>query len=129
MQHGQEDGSFDGKLELPPLQQPTDHFLAARLLPKPLEDHGRSDGPSPHFGCLAASMSGQQQDRFAELCSRAEQAFQLARLSELIESAEGGDNALFRAPVFPAVFDDLQVKAVSGLLLTKEHGDLLYKSR
>jgi len=73
-------------------------------------------------------MSGQQQDRFAELRSGAEQAFQLAHLLELIESAERGDHALFRAPVFPAVLDDLQVDAVSGLFLAKEHSDLLSKS-
>ncbi len=128
MQHGQEDGSFDGKLEFPPLQQAMDDFLAARLSPKAVEDHGRSDRPSMHFGRLAASMSGQQQDRLAELRSGAEQAFQLARLLELIESAERGDHALFGTSVFPAVLDDLQVDAVSGLFLAKEDSDLLSKS-
>ncbi len=106
---------FDGKLELPLLEQATDHLLAAGLFPKPLEDHGRSDRTSTHLDRFTASMRGQQQDRFAELGSRAEQAFQLARLLKLIESSQRGDNALLGASVFPAVLDDLQVDAFSGV--------------
>ena len=128
VQNAQENGPFDGKLEFPSRNQPVDYLTAARLLPEPLEDHSRSDRPGTHFGRLAASIRGQQQDRFAKLCPTAEQTFQLAALLDFVQSAQRGDNALLRASVFPAVLDDLQVNALCGLLLAKEQGDLLSKS-
>ena len=40
-----------------------------------------------HGGRFAASMRGQQQDRFAKLCPTAEQTLQLAALLEFVQSA------------------------------------------
>jgi len=127
MKHRQEEGPLDGKRELAILQQPTDHLLAAGLLPEPLEDHRRSDRSGVHGGGLPASMRRQQRDRFAELGPGAEQTFQLAALPELVEASERGDDALLAPAFLPAVFDDLQIDATSRLLLSKEHGALLYE--
>ena len=43
---------------------------------------------------------------------------------ELIEPAQGGDDPLPGATVFPAVLDDLEVGAGPGRLGAEEHGDL-----
>ena len=101
---------------------------------QPVSRHSRSKtiagpiGRVSHRDRLAASMGGQQHDRFAELGPRAEQTFELAALLELIEASQRGDDALFAAAALPAVFDDLQVDAISRLLLAKEHGDLLSRT-
>ena len=92
-------------------------MLAARFPPQSLEDHRRPDRPGMHRDRLAASMGGQQHDRLAELGPGAEQAFELAGLLELVEASQGGDDALSGATALPTVFDDLQVDAVTGLLL------------
>ena len=50
MQHGEEDGSLDVKLEASSRQKLLDDALAASLLPEPLEDQGRADVPGRDDG-------------------------------------------------------------------------------
>ena len=48
----------------------------------------------------------------------------VGRFLELIQTPHGGDDALFAAALFPAVFDDLQIDVVPGAFLSEEHGGL-----
>ena len=75
-------------------------------MPEPLEDQRRSDAVCRDSGRLAATMRAEQQHMFGEACTGSEQAVQVARLFELIEPAQSGQNALANAPLLPGVSDD-----------------------
>ena len=60
--------------------------------------------------------------------AREEKGVELARLLEQIESPQCGDDALPWSPVLPAVFDDLEVGASTGLLGAEEHGALVFET-
>ena len=124
VQDGEEDGPLDGELEAASLEQVPDDMLAAGLLPEPLEDQGRADVPGRDGREPALGVRGEHQDRAGKAGSRGEQGVELAALLELIESSQGGDDALAGATAFPAVLDDLEVGAGSGGLGAEEHGAL-----
>jgi len=69
-------------------------------------------------------MSSDQENMFGEPRTGGEQRIELAGLLELIESAEGSEDALADAAIGAGVFDDLQIPARSGWFDAEEHGDL-----
>ena len=125
MQDGEEDGPFDVALEAASLQQLLDDPLAPGLLPEPLEDEDRPDVPGGDGGELSFGVRRQEKDVAAQPCARDQEAVEMPGLLELIESPQGGDDALSGSPVFPAVLDDLEVGAWSGGLGAEEHGALV----
>ena len=64
-------------------------------------------------------------DGFREACAGQQQGIQPSVLLKLIQSSERGNDVLLGLPVFPAVFDDLQIDTLAGFLLPEKHGDLL----
>ncbi len=125
MQHGEEDGPLDVELEAASFQQLLDDPLAAGLLPEPLEDEDGPDVPGGDGGELSLGVCRQEEDVATQSCPREQEAIELAGLLELIESPQGGDDALPWSPVFPAVLDDLEVGAWAGGLGAEEHGALV----
>src|SRR6516164_8292124 len=124
MEHGQEDGPLEWELIAATLEELSDHVLAAGLLPEPLEDQPRADaaagvGREPPLG-----MVGQDQDRLGQAGTGEEQGVELTALLELVESPQGGYDALPGAAVLPAVLDDLEVGTRSRGLGAEEHGAL-----
>ena len=69
-------------------------------------------------------MSGEDEDRPGESRPRSEQGIELAGLLELVEPAQGGDDALPGASALPAVLDDLEIGACPGGLGAEKLGDL-----
>ena len=124
MQDGEEDGPLDVELEAASLQELLDDLLAAGLLPEPLEDEGRADAAGVDGRELALGVSGEDEDARAKRAPESEQGIELAGLLELIESPQGGDDALPGSSVLPAVLDDLEVGAWAGGLGAEEHGAL-----
>src|SRR6516164_553580 len=124
MEHGQEDGPLEWELIAATLEELSDHVLAAGLLPEPLEDQPRTDaaagvGREPPLG-----MVGQDQDRLGQAGPGDQQGLELTALLEVVESPQGGHDALPGAAVLPTVLDDLEVGAGAGCLGTEEHGAL-----
>jgi hypothetical protein len=62
MQHGQEDGAFDGKPEAALGEQVSEDVAAAGELPQALKNEGRPDRVGGDGGELALAVSGQQQE-------------------------------------------------------------------
>ncbi len=125
MEHGEEDGPLDVELEAACLQKLLDDPLTAGLLPEPLEDEDRPDVPGGDGGELALGVRRQEEDVAAQSSARDQEAVEMPGLLELVESPQGGDDALPRPPVFPAVLDNLEVGAWSGGLGAEEHGTLV----
>jgi hypothetical protein len=98
---------------------------AAGLVPEPLEDQGGSDAAGGEGGELPFGVSREEEDGLSEAGARDEQGVELSGLLELVESPECGDDPLPWSPVLPAVLDDLEVGASSGLLGAEEHGGLV----
>ena len=95
------------------------------MLPKPLEDQRRTDAAAGVGWELSLGMVRQDQDRLGQAGTGDKQRIELATLLELIESAQGGNDALPGATALPAVLDDLEVGAWAGGLGAEEHGVLL----
>jgi hypothetical protein len=128
MKNGEEDGPLDVELKAASLQQLLDHSLTPGLLPKPLEDKGRPDVPIGDREELSFGVRREHEDGLGESRAREEKGVELARLLEQIESPQCGDDALPWSPVLPAVFDDLEVGASTGLLGAEEHGALVFET-
>ena len=95
---------------------------------KPLEDEDGSDVLGGEGVELSLGVCRQDQDVATESCAREQEAIELAGLLELIESPQGGEDALPWSAVFPAVLDDLEVGAWAGLLGAEEHGALVVET-
>ena len=125
VEDGQEDGPLDGELITATLEELSDHVLAAGLLPEPLEDQRRTDAAAGGGRELPLGMVGQHQDRLGQAGAGDEQSIELPAFLKLVESPQGGHDALAGATVLPAVLDDLEVGAWAGGLSAEEHGVLL----
>ena len=124
VEDGEEDGPLDVELEAARPQELLDNPPAAGLLPEQLEAEGRADAAVVDDRASALGMSGEDEDRPGESRPRSEQGIELAGLLELVEPAQGGDDALPGASALPAVLDDLEIGACPGGLGAEEHGDL-----
>ena len=109
-------------------QQLLDDPLTPGLLPEPLEDEDRPDALSGDRGELSLGVCRQEEDVAAVSSAREQEGVEMAGLLELVEPSQGGDDALPRPPVFPAVLDDLEVGAWSGGLGAEEHGALVVET-
>lgn len=69
------------------------------------------------------TLSGEDQQRFfGESGKGANQRFDTALILELIQAAEGRDDALLDLAFLFSIFDDLQVLILAGLFNASEHG-------
>jgi hypothetical protein len=126
VQDDEEDSPLQGELEPPALQELTDDVPAAGGLQEPVEDQGRADVPDRDGWQATLGVLGDQQDRAGQAGTGGEQDIELAALLELIEPAEGSDDALPGASGLPAVLDDLEVGAWAGRLGAEEHDALRF---
>src|SRR5262249_9951263 len=109
MEDTQEDRALDGELIAATPEELKDHTLAAGLLPEPLKDQCRTDAAAGVGRELALGVICQEQDRLGQTGTGDKQSIELTTLPELVESPQGGNDALAGAPVLPAVLDDLEV--------------------
>jgi hypothetical protein len=127
MQHGKEEGAFDGEIEMTLGEQVVNNGLAASLTPKAFEDEGRSDAASVDGRGMSFAMRGEQEDVLGEACAGGEEAIELPVLVEPVEPPEGDEDALTGSPQLSGVFDDLEILPGSGLFDAEEHSGLLDK--
>jgi hypothetical protein len=124
VQHRQEDGAFDSELEAAVGQEVAEDGLATGLLPEAFEDQGRADAASGKDGQLAAGLGGEQQGVLGEAGSGGEQRVELTGGLQVVEPAEGGEDALLGAAVVPGIFDELEVAARARGFDAEEQGGL-----
>src|SRR5262249_54743723 len=124
VQDGEKDSPLDGELEVSSLEELLEDVPAAGGLPEPLEDQGRADVPDREGGQSAFGVLGDQQDGVGQAGTGGQQGIELATGLELIEPAQGGNDALPGASGFPAVLDDLEVGTRPGSLGAEEHSAL-----
>ena len=75
-----------------------------RLLPEAFEDQGGPEAAGADDGRLAAGVGRQQEDLLGEACPGGEQGVELAGVLELVETAEGAEDALAGAAVVARSF-------------------------
>src|SRR5262249_44434798 len=121
MEHGQEDGAFDGEGEAAVGEQVVQDGVATGLVPEALEDEHRAEALATQGGDVAGRAGGEQQRLLREASAGSEQGFQAAVLLEAVEAAQSGDHTLAGAAVVPVVLDDLQVAAWAGWFDAEEH--------
>jgi hypothetical protein len=127
MQHGEEEGAFDGEIKVTQGEQVVDNFLAAGFAPETFEDEGRSDAEGADGGGMSFAMRGEQEDVLGEACAGSKEAIELALFTETVEPSEGDEDALSGGPLLSGVFDDLEILPGPGLFDAEEHGGLLDK--
>ena len=60
----------------------------------------------------------------SEACAGSEEGVQLSGVLEVVEAADGAEDALFGAAAVPEVLDELEVAAGAGGFDAEEHGNL-----
>src|SRR5450759_2859579 len=125
VQDRQENRSFYSKAE-PPVREKTMKYPAnPQFLPEPLEDEGRSD--LLRLGTEAVIPVGQKQVHLlGEAGKGTSEGFYLTFSPQLVHTSHGGDDPLPALPIFPVVFDDLEVFVGTGFLDSGEQGRLLF---
>jgi hypothetical protein len=124
MQDGQEEDPFHGQFEASARQQTLDDAADMQFVPEASEDQGRTDALASQGGRVTASVGGENHHGFGEFGAAPQEAVELATAPQLVESSDGGDDALPAATFFPAVLDDLQINVLAGSFLAEEHGGL-----
>ena len=106
MQHGEEDGPLDGKLEAPAFEQGGKDFVDRAGLPESLEDQGRPDPGAARGDAVAACMGAEDGEFFGESSQRLDQRVEPAAGQQLIKAAETKQDALLDLAVHPLVIHD-----------------------
>jgi len=106
MQHGEEDGSLDGKLETAAVQQIVQDLADRTSLPQTLEDQGRADPSASSGDGLTASLSAEDGELFRESSEGLDESVQFTASQKFIEAPEAEQDALFDLAVDPFVIDD-----------------------
>src|SRR5262245_43537368 len=69
-------------------------------------------------------MGREQEELLGEACARGEEGVQLPGVLEVVEAAEGAEDALPGATAIPEILDELEVAAGPRGFDAEEHGDL-----
>ena len=110
MQHGEEDGPLDGKLEAAAFQQGGQNCVDGAGLPEPFKDRGRSDPGAASGDAVAPRMGAEHGELLGEPSQRLEQRVELSAGQQLIQATETQQNALLDLAVHPLVVDDEQIR-------------------
>src|SRR5450759_1990651 len=123
MQHGEEDGPLDGKLEAAALQ-PSGQGLADRAgFPQTLEDHCRTDPGASSGDALTASMSAENRQLFREPPERLDERIEFAGSQKFIETTEAEQDALLNLAVDAHIIDDQEISSGTvGLSANEQSG-------
>src|SRR5262245_45333476 len=124
MEHGQEDGPLDSEFVAALGEQGRQDRLAAGLLPQPLADESGADALAGDDGRLAVGVGGEQEGMLGEASAGGEQGVELAGGLQMVEAAEGGEDALAGTAALTGVLDDLHVAARAGRFDAEEQGAL-----
>src|SRR5204862_4360012 len=86
VQDREEDGAFDGKLEVAIRQEFAEHVAAAGFAPESLEDQRGTEAARGDDGKLAVVVGGEQEQGLGQACAGSEEGVQLAGALELDEA-------------------------------------------
>ena len=111
MQHGEEDGPLDGKLEAAVFQQSGQDLADRAGLPQALEDQGRADPSAVSDDALAASMSAENCKLFGEPPERLDESVKFAACQKFIKAPEAEQDALFHLAVDAHIVDDQEISS------------------
>ena len=128
MQHGQEHGALDRKLELAVGQQVFDHRSAKAVPPKSLEEQGRADPLGVDRRGLALLEGRQQHPALGESGAGSQQPIEFAALLERVEPAQRRHHGLARLAVDPMAFHHLEVIEAARSLGAEVHAGLPFAS-
>ena len=127
MQHGDEDGVLDRKLECALLQQADQDVGDAEPLPDLAKQQGSADplggDRQRALGILVERID--QQHLIGELVARGNERSQRAGGGQLVGAAEIGDHPLAHGRAVARVLDDLHIAALAGPFEAEEHGPSL----
>jgi hypothetical protein len=131
MEDGEENRTFDVEAEAAVAEELAENGLATGIAPQAFED---KDGTEPldGQGWQGAVVMGGEEDRLlGKACAGGEETFESSILLEVIESPEGGDDALMGAAVgqwFSTICkycrdpDGLMRKNMATVLQVRHHG-------
>jgi hypothetical protein len=111
MQHGEEDGPLDRKLEAPAFEQGGQDFVDRAGLPESLEDQGRPDPGAARGDAVTACMGAEDGEFFGEPSQRPDQRVEPAAGQQLIEATETKQDVLLDLAVHPLVIHDEQISS------------------
>jgi hypothetical protein len=111
MQHGEEDGPLDRKLEAPAFEQGRQDFVDQAGLPESLEDQRRPDPGAASGDAVAACMGAEDGELLGEPSQRLEKGVEPAAGQQLIEAAKAKQDALLDLAVDPLVIHDEQISS------------------
>ena len=111
MQHGEEDGPLDGKLDASAFEQGRQNLVDRAGLPASLEDQGRPDPGAAGGDAIAPCMGAEDGEFFREPSQRLDQRVEPATGQQLIEAAETKQDALLDLAVHPLVIHDEQISS------------------
>ena len=124
VKHAGEDGALHVELEAPLREQRMHDPLAAAVPPKPLEHQRGAD--MAHLGAVLAvaapRLGGEHHELLGEAACGLEQALECACFLEMVEAAEGRDDALSDLFAVALVLDDLDVGVGPADFGAAEHG-------
>ena len=129
MQHGHEEDSLDGELELPASQQPLEHLRQAELLPDALEDQRRTDVHGRLRRDAVLAQGADHRGVLGEPGTGTEHGIELSAFPQPIEPPQRRDDPLLDMTINAFVVNDLQVLVPSGLFNAREHGMVSVMSR
>src|ERR1035437_2700193 len=109
LQHGEEDGPLDRKLEAPAFEQGGQDFVDRAGLPESLEDQGRPDPGAARGDAVTACMGAEDGEFFGEPSQRPDQRVEPAAGQQLIEATETKQDVLLDLAVHPVVIHDEQI--------------------
>src|SRR5450759_2064615 len=125
MQHGEEDGAFERKPMLALTGELLDHALAPGLLPQPFKHEGGPDAPHVSGNCSAVVDCVDDDRLGGEARAGSQKPFQLSALAQILNTSERGDHLLTDLRAVAVAFDDLQIGATAGGLLSEVHDRLI----
>src|ERR1035437_10163921 len=109
MQHGEEDGPLDGKLEAAVFEQGGQEVVDRAGLPEPLKDQGWPDSGAASGDAVAPRMGAEDSKPFREASERREHRAEPAASQQFIQAAETKQDALFDLAIHPLVLDPPQI--------------------
>ena len=119
MQDADEDGAFDGKIELAPLQEVAEEHVDAQAPPQPLEQERTADayarqqtGFHVRQDAGASGMAGEGID----------QPVEIAAFLQSVLAAQCADGALPDLIAFSNAFDEIEVGVAACGFFTNVHG-------
>jgi hypothetical protein len=109
MQHGKEDGPFDGKLEAPVCEQGCHDLLDRAVPPESLEDQTWPDPGAVRGDAVAPRMGAEDGEFFGKPTEQPDQRVEPAAGQQLIQAAETKHDTLLNLAVHPLVIHDEQI--------------------